>query len=961
MKNYTKIKEEYIEQIQSKVTLYSHNKTKAKICTFENDDRNKVFSIAFRTAPINSTGLTHILEHSVLCGSKKYPVKDPFVELVKSSLNTFLNAFTFPDKTMYPCASQNDKDFKNLMSVYMDAVFYPQIYNHEEIFLQEGWRYDIKDKDDDIKINGVVYNEMKGAFSDPEQILLRNIMHSLYPDTPYGFESGGDPKYIPELSYEQFLKFHSEFYHPSNSYILLYGDCDMEERLNWLDNEYLSKFEYNEFDTSIPYQEPFKEPKIVNEYYQIDKNTPLSNKSLFSYNVSLPTTLDSKLMLAMGILTTILLDNPGAPLKQALIDNNIGESIDSMFDDGLLQPIFSIMASNCDEDNKEKFISIIDNELKKYVREGLDHEAILSLINYQEFKTREGLFGRFPKGLSIEMSSLASWLYDDLDCFSKINDLDLYDELRTDLNNGYFEEIISKYLINSNHKSFVYLNPSYDVDDLEALKLKEKLYEYKKSLTEEELNELILKNKKLLEYQNKEDSLEAKNSLPKLSLEDLSLEPEKLNLEVIDSTYKTLISDYFTNNICYVKYYFNIDHLNILDCQYLTLLSSILTQMSTKKLNYKNMIKELQNNTGAVTFGLLNYHTVERESKLCFSCYYSAVDNKMINASNLVNDIIFNTDLTDYKRLKELILELTSNQEMSISSRGHSVSITRATGAFDEASRIVDAINGIGFLDFLKNIVNNFDELKEEIVSRMNSIIKNILTKDRFMLGYVGQKDLYIKNKNIFDEFYSLLDDNHFEIKEDFKEAKIQEAIIAPYNVNYVSRAGLTKEPFNGSYYVLNNALSMGYLWNEVRVHGGAYGCSLKTMPYGLIGFTSYRDPEVEKTNEVYENVIEYIDSFNCDDDELLKYKIGAIGSLDSVLHPSAKGFKAINGYLAHSSYDIECRLRKELINTTNDDIKALSKCFKEALEYNDICVIGNKKKIEEAHDLFTNVRNLSK
>lgn len=961
MKNYTKIKEEYIEQIQSKVTLYSHDKTKARVCTIENDDRNKVFSIAFRTAPINSTGLTHILEHSVLCGSKKYPVKDPFVELVKSSLNTFLNAFTFPDKTMYPCASQNDKDFKNLMSVYMDAVFYPQIYNHEEIFLQEGWRYDIKNPEDEIKINGVVYNEMKGAFSDPQQIILRVIMHSLYPDTPYGFESGGDPKYIPDLSYDEFLKFHSEFYHPSNSYILIYGDCDMSERMDWLDKEYLANFEYNAFNTSILYQAPFNTPRVVNEYYQIDKSTPLENKTFFSYNVSFPTTLEPKLMLAMGILTTILLDNPGAPLKQALIDNGIGDSIDSMFDDGLLQPIFSIMVSNCNDEYKEKFILIIDSELKKYVEEGLDHDAILSLINYQEFKAREGLFGRFPKGLNIEMACLSSWLYDDLDCTSKVNDLALYDELRESLNENYFEDIISKYLINSNHKSYVYLNPSYDVQDNQDLKLKEKLAEYKASLSSDELNELILKNKKLLEYQNKEDSIEAQNSLPRLELEDLSIEAEKLNLEVKNEPYETLVSDYFTNNICYIKYYFNIDHLNILDCKYLSLLTSLLSQMSTKKLNYKDMVKELQNKTGTLSFGLVPYHTIEREAKLYFSCCYSSVDSKLNDASELINDIIFNTSFDDYKRLKELISELTSNQEMSISSRGHSVSLVRASSAFDESSRILDATGGIEYLDFLKNIVNNFDDLKEEVVFKMKNILNSILSKDRFILGYVGQKDLYLTNKNIFDNFYSLLNNDHFEIESKFKETKIEEAIIAPYNVNYVARAGKTNTSFNGSFYVLNNALSMDYLWNEVRVHGGAYGCMLRTASYGLIGFTSYRDPEVSKTNDAYEGVINYIDNFNFSDDELLKFKIGAIGSLDSVLHPSAKGLKAQSAYLAHSSYELDCKLRKELINTTNEDIRALGKSFKEALEYNDICVLGNKNKIEEAKDLFSNIRNLIK
>ena len=347
MKNYTLLETKYIDEINSNVSIYQHNKTNARIVTFKNDDPNKVFLIGFRTPPINSTGLTHILEHSVLCGSKKYPVKDPFVELLKSSLNTFLNAFTFPDKTCYPVASVNDKDFKNLMDVYLDAVFYPNIYNHKEIFMQEGWHYELNNKDEDIFYNGVVYNEMKGAFSDPEQVLYRNIMHSLYPDTPYGLESGGDPKYIPELSYEEFLNFHSKFYHPSNSYIYLYGDMDFEERLEYLDKEYLNKFDKIEFDTRVPFQKPFDKP-IYEEYkYQSDS---LDKKTYLSYNVAFPSTLDYKLIIATKLLLNNILLTPGSRLKQKLIDANIGEDVDALFDDGLLMPMLTIIASNSEKE-----------------------------------------------------------------------------------------------------------------------------------------------------------------------------------------------------------------------------------------------------------------------------------------------------------------------------------------------------------------------------------------------------------------------------------------------------------------------------------------------------------------------------------------------------------------------------------------------------------------------------------
>ena len=423
MKNYTKLQTKFIEDIQSNVTIYKHNKTNARICTIENDDNNKVFSIAFRTPPINNGGLTHILEHSVLCGSKNYPVKDPFVELIKGSLNTFLNAFTFPDKTMYPCASKNLKNFKNLMSVYMDAVFYPQIYKYEEIFMQEGWHYHILNEEDPITYNGVVYNEMKGAFSDPQQVLMRNIMHSLFPETPYGLESGGDPKYIPDLDYNEFLNFHKKFYHPTNSYIFLYGDCDMEERLNWLDEAYLKDFDAIDFNTEVPYQKPFDKPQYIKEYYPIPKEQSLENKTYLSYNVALPTTLDTKKMIATSILVDTLLNNPGAPLKQNLIDAKLGADVYAYFDDGLLQPILSVMIMNSNEDNEEKFINLLNEKLNSYLQNGLDHEALLSLIQYAEFKVREGKFSYMPKGLEIEMTALSSWLYDENQPFHKLENL----------------------------------------------------------------------------------------------------------------------------------------------------------------------------------------------------------------------------------------------------------------------------------------------------------------------------------------------------------------------------------------------------------------------------------------------------------------------------------------------------------------------------------------------------------
>ena len=420
---YELVRKQDVSDLQSVGYLFRHKKTGARVLLLENDDENKVFTIGFRTPPEDSTGLPHILEHSVLCGSKKFPAKDPFVELVKGSLNTFLNAMTYPDKTLYPIASCNDKDFQNLMHVYMDAVFYPNIYERDEIFRQEGWSYKLDEKESDLEYNGVVYNEMKGAFSSPEGVLDRVILNTLFPDTSYRNESGGDPDVIPELTYEQFLNFHKKYYHPSNSYIYLYGDMDMEEKLNWLDQEYLSKFDYLAIDSEIRFQKPFEQMKEVEMAYSITSSESEEDNTYLSYNKVIGTSLDEKLYLAFQILDYALLSAPGAPLKKALVDAGIGKDIMGSYDNGIYQPIFSIIAKNANLEQKEAFIQVVEDTLKEIVKNGMDQKALEAGINYHEFRYREADFGNFPKGLMYGLQMFDSWLYDDEKPFIHVEEL----------------------------------------------------------------------------------------------------------------------------------------------------------------------------------------------------------------------------------------------------------------------------------------------------------------------------------------------------------------------------------------------------------------------------------------------------------------------------------------------------------------------------------------------------------
>ena len=956
MNNYTLIEKKYIDEINSEVSIYSHNKTKARIVTFKNDDPNKVFLIGFRTPPINSTGLTHILEHSVLCGSKKYPIKDPFIELIKSSLNTFLNAFTFPDKTCYPVASVNDKDFKNLMDVYLDAVFYPNIYSHKEIFMQEGWHYEINDKNDEIIYNGVVYNEMKGAFSDPEQVLYRNIMHSLYPDTPYGLESGGDPTYIPDLSYEQFLNFHSKFYHPTNSYIYLYGDMDFEERLDYLDKEYLNKFDKIEFNTEVPFQKPFLKPLYEEYKYQSDST---AKKTYLSYNVAFPSTLDNKLIIATKLLLNNILLTPGSRLKQALIDANIGEDVDAVFDDGLLMPMLTIIVSNSEKNLESKFIEIVDNELKAILKEGLDKEALLANINYFEFKSREDLFSpRSPKGLNIILRSLDSYLYDDKLPYLKLIELKYYDELREDLKGNYFENIIEEYILNNNHKTYVTLIPDTNYSIIEENRVKEVLKNYKNSLSDKELDDLVKMNIELKKYQSEPSTKEELDTLPKLSLDDIKTNIEKFNLDVIENKYKILFSNYHTNDIQYIKYYFDISKLNYNDLKYASLYSDLILNMSTDKYSYLEINQLIQGFSGGIYSNVTVSTKMDNDVIMSLVFGYSALTKNVKLVSDLLNNVIYNTKFDDYKRLKERLLEIKNGLSMGISNSGHRYAARRAMSYINEENYDLEVVTGIAYLDFITDLCNNFDNKKEEIVSNLNNILK-LLGKNNFILGFTGNENMLNESRNIFDDFYNSLIDNVKYEKVEFKENILNEGLEAAYDVSFNAMVGKYKIPYNSGMLVLLNSIYNDFLWTEVRVKGGAYGVMPQIRRDGYVVLVSYRDPHIKNTYDSYLKIANYIDTFNPTDDELLKYKIGTLGNMTLVLHNKDKAEMARSFYFKNVTDEIRNEEIDNIINVKASDFKNYKKVFLEALDKKVITTIGNRNRIEEEANLFDNVRNL--
>ncbi|MDY3898620.1 MAG: insulinase family protein [Bacilli bacterium] len=961
MKKYELIKEKYIEEVASNVKLLKHIKSGARILLFENNDENKVFSVGFRTPPTDDTGVPHILEHSTLCGSKKFPVKDPFIELLKGSLNTFLNAMTYPDKTVYPVASCNDKDFANLMEVYMDAVFYPNVYLHEEIFKQEGWHYELENVDADIIYNGVVYNEMKGAFSSPEQVVMRESRHALFPDTTYGVESGGDPEFIPNLTYEAFKNFHHRFYSPANSYIIMYGNMNMEEKLNWLDEEYLSKFDVIKVDSHIDYQKPFTTPIHEEIFYPVGKDESLENKTYYSYNAVIGTYEDAKLNLAFQILNYALLEAPGAPLKQAIIDAGIGSDILSDFDSGLLQPVLSIIVKDAQSGKEQVLDEVINKTLKELVTKGIDKKSIQAAINYYEFKYREADFGGAPKGLVYGLNAMETWLYDDNDPFTKLEYNAQFSSLKEELNTNYYEELINKYLLNNNHVAYVTVSPSNTLGAEKEQALKEKLAAYKASLTKEELEKLVNDTKALKEYQATPSTLEELATIPLLTREDIDDKVEPLyNEEQVLDGVKVLKHNVETNGIGYLNFCFNTKDVPNELIPYVGLLQNVLGYVDTTKYTYQNLTQEININTGGINPRTKIISIGDNDVLPLFVFETKALYDKIPFVFDTVKEIITSSKLNNKRRLMEILGENKSQRQMMLMGRGHVASMNRAFSYIRSSSYYNELVDGISEYQFIEDLCLNFETKYEEIITNLEKVIKLIFRKENLIISYTATNNAY--DKYLTDFVNSLYKEEVQKGKFEFTPNLLNEGFRTPSTVQYVARVGNFKEVGNytGAFQVFAMALRYDYLWMQVRVLGGAYGCMSNFTRNGNVYFVSYRDPNLEKTMDVYMNIPNYIDSFNPSTDDLTKYIIGAIGMLDTPLSPKDKGARSFLAYLQNVTYEDLKQERHEVLSVTLDDIKALKPLIEKALNDNALCVIGNENKIEDSK-IFKEKKNLFK
>lgn len=963
---YEILDEHRVEDVQSDGFILRHKKSGARIAILSNNDDNKVFYIGFRTPPEDETGVPHIIEHTTLCGSKKFPVKDPFIELAKGSLNTFLNAMTYPDKTVYPVASCNDQDFKNLMDVYLDAVFNPNITKYEEIFKQEGWHYELTGKDDELKINGVVYNEMKGAYSSPDEVLSSQIYRSLFPDNTYSKDSGGNPEYIPKLTYEAYLDFYHKYYHPSNSYIYLYGDMDVVERLEWLDREYLSLYDYKKVNSEINKQPAFDEIKNVETQYSITMDDSQENKTYLSYNRVVGDTLDEMLYQAFDVLDYALVSSPGAPVKQALIDAGIGDDVYGSYDAGILQPVFSFVAKNANASQADEFESIIENTLKEVVKTGINKEALLAGINSSEFKFREADFGQFPKGLLFGLNCLDSWLFDDMKPFIHLECLGTFAKLRKAVDTDYFEKLIQEYLLDNTHGSSVTVKPKRGLGNEREEALAKELSDYKASLSDEEIKKLIEDTEHLKKYQEEPSSDEDLRKLPMLTRADMkknampfsNIEDELLDVKVVRH-------DIESNGIDYISFLFDAGDFAQSELGYLGFFTNALGLVSTEKYSYTDLANATNIYTGGISTGTASHPDIKDRNNFVFKfeVKLKVLEKNLDKALELMEQMLLSSDFTDTKRLGELVAQIKARLQANLSSSGHLVAAMRSMSSFSRYALYQDELKGIAFYRSICRIEKELSESPKSVSDKLAAIAKKLFARNRMLISFTGNNEAYGNAKPSLEKVIAGFNKmsaigNQAEVH--FNTAK--EAFIDASQIQYVAKTGdfiCEGYEYTGALRLLRIILSYDYLWINVRVKGGAYGCMNTFLRSGESYFVSYRDPNLSDTLDVYDRIPEYIKSFSPDERDMTKYIIGTFSALDTPMNPEAKGSRSLSAYLEGITYEQIQKERNEILNAQPEDIRRLADLVEAVLKKDSICVIGNENMIKESAGLFENVEKL--
>lgn len=972
---FDKVSEQFIQECKSKAVLYKHKKTGAEVMSVSNDDENKVFGIVFRTPPKDSTGIPHILEHSVLCGSRKYPLKEPFVELLKGSLHTFLNAFTYPDRTCYPVASTNTKDFYNLVDVYLDAVLFPKCVEDFQTFQQEGWHYELNNPSEDISYKGVVFNEMKGVYSQPDNILGRTAQQALFPDNTYGVDSGGDPKVIPKLTFEEFKEFHRKYYHPGNARIWFYGDDDPNERLRIL-NEYLDLFDTSpaSSESKVEPQKLFSNPVRIVGKYPAGKGGDLRKKHMVCLNWLLSDKpLDLETELTLGFLDHLMLGTPASPLRKILLESGLGDAIvGGGMEDELLQPQFSIGLKGVSEDDIQKVEELVMSTLKSLAEEGFNSEAVEASMNTIEFSLRENNTGSFPRGLSLMLRSIGKWIYD-MDPFEPLKYekplMALKARIAEEGSKAVFSPLIQKYILNNPHCVTVEMQPDPEKASRDEAVEREILEKVKAGMTEEDLAELARATQELRLKQETPDPPEALKSVPSLSLLDIPKEPIHVPIEIgVINDVKVLRHDLFTNDVLYTEIVFDMSSVKQDLLPLVPLFCQSLMEMGTKDMDFVQLNQLIGRKTGGISVYPFTSSVRGKE----YPCSHIIVRGKAMagcaeDLFNLVNCILQEVQFTDQQRFKQFVSQSKARMENRLRGSGHGIAAARMDAKLNTAGWIAEQMGGVSYLEFLQALEEKVDQDWIGISSSLEEIRKSLLSRKGCLINMTSEGKNLMNSEKYVSKFLDLLPSSSSVEKTTWngRLSSENEAIVIPTQVNYVGKATNiydTGYQLKGSAYVISKYISNTWLWDRVRVSGGAYGgfCDFDTHS-GVFSFLSYRDPNLLKTLDVYDGTGDFLRQLEMDDDTLTKAIIGTIGDVDAYQLPDAKGYSSLLRYLLGVTEEERQKRREEILSTSLKDFKEFADAIEAAKQKGVVVAVASPDDVDAANKEHPNFFQVKK
>ncbi len=961
---YKLIDKKFVKEVNANVYYFEHVKSGAHVVKFDVKDANKTFGVGFKTEPNSDCGTPHIIEHSVLNGSKNFPVKSPFDEMGKTSLKTFLNAFTASDWTFYPVASMNEKDYFNLMTVYLDAVFFPLIKDDPRIFMQEGWHYELEDKDSPIVLKGVVYNEMKGAFSSPETEMNYQINKHLFPGNGYGKSSGGHPLVIPELTYEDFIAFYNKNYHPANSCIFVYGDADMKKELELIDKQYLATFDKIEANKNIKPQEPFTEFKKVTVQYAALEGVPTENQTFLELNWVYGLNTDKKLGWALDILADVLVRQESAPIRLALQEAGIGQDV-SAYSNNSQQNVFSISVKNANPQDADRFKEIVLKVMKEQMEKGIDRNAVEAYVNRIEFMLREG--DDSQKGLSAMLQSYMDWMFTN-DPFNGLQWEKQLSETKKAIDAGLLEQTITNAFLNNNYGLLFVMEPKPGLEKEIAAATEKKLAEYKASLSDEQIEKLINDTKELIAYQQRENTPEELAVIPKLGRQDLNPKADWFTVQEKEiAKTKVVHYDDFTNGVVYANLMFDLRVLPNELIPYAKLLTRLMGKMDTENFQFGDLEKEIKKNTGSFWTNIQTYKENRDDNKLLpkFIVASKAIPAKVDKMFDLTSEVIFHTKYSDKDRLKVMLTRHLSQLESNVKNNGLGFAMTRANSYVSNAGMLRELTDGLEYYWFVGKLVSDFDNNADAVIANLNKTVEILFTRNNLIMGTSSDKADYKAIEKAFTTFASKLPEKENALV-DWKltPVKKNEGLMSSSKVQYVVKSFDYKKlgyDWNAQMSVLNNILSGEYLQNTIRVIGGAYGGFAGISNDGNIYFASYRDPNLKETLDNYDAAVKYVETFEANEEKMLGYIIGTIADMDYPLTASMKADVAYSRYFSKTTPEQLQADRDAILSTTAEDIRKYSKLVADVMKQNNLCVYGNQEKIEANKNLFGSLINIEK